>query len=537
MNKRIYILIVFVLLFFIGLLNIKNVGVYNDEASEQEILRMNIREYAELSSYGDDVVTYYENNGIIPISSSIERDHGISAYYLFSPFLPIGNISPKLLSILWHSYTYLIFFAGVIILYFICKELFHSKKLSLLASCMYFLSPRIFADGLYNNKDIVLLTLTLYCLFFGIKLIKNKNLKNAILFGIFGAFATNTRIVGVFIFGICGLFYLVEVINECIKDKKVNTKIILYGFAAIISMMIVYIIITPSIWGAGKIDLIGHLNWSLRESTKFSRWNGTVLFEGHNYVYAKNDFLPVHYLPKMILITTPIYVTISFFVGVAYLIYNIVKKGVEDSKYLILIALCAFIPFFIALVTHTKLYNGWRHFYFLYGFIIIISAYGIYNVCNYKKIKKFIYVIIGISLIFNMGVILKYGINNTAYYNRIISHKNIGKNYELDYYGVSTKHLLEQAIKNKKQDIVYICYDISNYGIHVLNYNYGALSLAEKQQILIIYSRDEYEKLLSEGKEVYMYYNNTYSENVDINNSKVIYKETSLNDIVSALYQ
>lgn len=536
MKKKLYIYIILGLCFLFGLLSIKNVGVYNDEHSEQEILMMNVREYAELMHF-NPLVKYFDQKEIIPISSSIERDHGISSYYLFSPFMLLGAKSPKILSIAWHIYTYLIFFSGVIVLYFLCKELFENNNFALLASCMYFLTPRIFADGLYNNKDIVLLTLFLHCLYFGIRFIKNKNIKNAIIFGIFGALATNTRIVGIFIFGLCGLFYLIDFIKDSIKNKKINTKELLYGFIAIISMIIVYTVITPSIWGAGKLDLIGHLNWSLRESTKFSRWNGTVLFEGVLYNYENGDILPLHYLPKLILITTPIYILVTFIIGFILLAYRIITKKENKSKYFILVLLSALIPFIISLVTHTKLYNGWRHFYFLYDVVIVLSIYAIKTLYNNKKLRNVVFILVGVSLAYNAAIVAKYGVNNTAYYNHLVSHKNIETKYELDYYGVTTRQLLSNAIKNRKNDVIYVYYDQPNFGVHILNFNYNILSNKEKEHIALIFDKNEYDKLVSLNEEVYKFYNNTYVEDTDTSKLNIVYSENCMKDIASALYK
>ena len=536
MKKKLYIYVILALCFLLGLFNIKNVGVYNDEHSEQEILMMNVREYAELIHF-TPLVNYFDQREIIPISTSIERDHGISSYYLFSPFMMLGAKSPKLLSISWHLYTYLIFFSGVIILYFICKELFKNERFALLASSMYFLTPRIFADGLYNNKDIVLLTLFLHTLYFGIKFIKNKNIKNAIIFGIFGALATNTRIVGIFIFGLCGLFYLIDFIKDSIKNKKINNKHLLYGFVAIISMIVFYTIITPSIWGAGKLDLIGHLNWSLRESTKFSRWNGTVLFEGILYNYENGDILPLRYLPKLILITTPIYILITFVIGLIGFIYNAITKKEKNTKYFILVLLSALIPFVISILTHTKLYNGWRHFYFLYGVMIVFSVYGIKFLYNYKKIRNGVFALIGIALAYNTAIVAKYGVNNTAYYNQLVSHKNIETQYELDYYGVTTRQLLSNAIRNRKNDVIYIYYDQPNFGVHILNFNYNILSQKEKEHIAIIFDKDEYDNLVSKDEEVYKFYNNTYVEERDISKLNISYSENCMKNVASALYK
>lgn len=77
---------------------LKDVGVNYDEKAEQNILRMNILEYAEIN------------------------------------------------------------------------ELWHSRKVSLFTTFIFFFTPRIFADSFYNNKDCILMTFIIISLYFGIHL-------------------------------------------------------------------------------------------------------------------------------------------------------------------------------------------------------------------------------------------------------------------------------------------------------------------------------------------------------------------------------
>ena len=73
--------------------------------------------------------------------------------------------------------------------------------------------------------------------------------------------------------------------------------------------------------------------------------------------------------------------------------------------------------------------------------------------------------------------------------------------------------------------------------MNVLLQNYNSLSGKEKQHLQVVTTEEEYNELISENKEVYIFYNNTYSNNVDVNNLKIVYKEKCMNSIISALYK
>ena len=160
-------ILLFLLLFFFGLSFLKEVGVNYDEKAEQNILKMNILEYANFLKPQSDLVKFYKEEGIVPIYQSVEKDHGISPYYLFAPFLALNKVSEHTLSFAWHMYTYILFFIGVIFCYKLIKELWNSKPVALLTTLIYFLTPRIFADGLYNNKDCILITFVFMMLYYG----------------------------------------------------------------------------------------------------------------------------------------------------------------------------------------------------------------------------------------------------------------------------------------------------------------------------------------------------------------------------------
>lgn len=533
-TKKILILIFFLIIFLLGLTKELNVGFNNDELQEQNILRSNILEYARLISPDNDVVNYLQDKGIIPISVNSERDHGISLYYIFTPLLLVGNVSGELLSILWHVYTYILFFIGVIFIYLIINHIFKNRKLSMISSLIYMFSPRIFADGLYNNKDIVLLTLILGIIYFGIKFIEDKNYKSAIILGIVAAIASNLKIIGFFAFGIIGIFYLIDYIKNSKKHKKWINKELYVGLVAIIVMAIIFLLITPAIWGNG-FNLIDFISWNISQSSKF-RWDGKVLFDGVIYDYAKGDVLPFYYLPKMIVITLPIYITILFISGIITIIYKYIKKKeLKINNYFLMIFIIMFIPILVDIVTHAKIYNGWRHFYFVYGPYLLISIYGLINIFNKIKYKKITYTILGITILFYIVGCLYYGINNTAYFNILVNDKKLEDKYQLDYYGVTAKQVLKEAIKNRKQDIVYVY--SKDFGYIRISNNYSSLSNFAKEHMVITGDTEEYNEWVSEGKEVYIFYSSYYVDKNEIKNHKKVYSIKSWGNEVCALYK
>ena len=100
---KVFVAVLFVGLFLIGLSNTKDYGRPIDEQMEQKILLMNAKEYASILGIPAQNPVY---TGIKRISESIEMDHGIAGYYLF--LLIIANTGRDTLTTTyaWHYYTY-----------------------------------------------------------------------------------------------------------------------------------------------------------------------------------------------------------------------------------------------------------------------------------------------------------------------------------------------------------------------------------------------------------------------------------------------
>mgnify|MGYP003729416623 CR=1 FL=1 len=99
--------------------------------------------------------------------------------------------------LLRHFLNYLIFFFSVYFFFLIIKKRYESNYMAFLGSFFLILSPRIFADSFYNNKDLIFLSLFIISLYYALKFLENANIKNTILFSLTSSLATDIRILGI----------------------------------------------------------------------------------------------------------------------------------------------------------------------------------------------------------------------------------------------------------------------------------------------------------------------------------------------------
>ena len=289
--------LIFTLIFTWGLCTAADYGVYFDEPSEQEILRQNLKEYAVRLGDGQ-AVAYYDRLGVQRISESVEKDHGQSAYYLLAPALRLAETDSALLHWLWHAYSWGLFTLGLLGLYLLLREMGLGFGPALAGVAMLLLSPRLFAEGHYNNKDMALLTLVLWCFYLALRLWKSPTPLRALLFSLAGALAANTKIVGLAIWGMLSVAALVSVTAR----KQWSRSAVLAALTAMVSFGGFFLLLTPAAWD-GPLE---YFQYVLKNASQFSRWTGVVLFRGQRYDQAIAP-LPRSYLPRMMLYTLPLY--------------------------------------------------------------------------------------------------------------------------------------------------------------------------------------------------------------------------------------
>ena len=430
-------------IFIIGLLTVFPYGAHLDQTSEQAILYSNVKEYAGLFGASNPLYRELDSAGVIDITQSIEKDHGMAVYYPMAWIFFVNRISPFAGNILWHGYIYVLSFCGTAALFYLLSGIFGGRVVPMFTTLLYFVTPRMFAESHYNNKDMILLSLALCTAFFGWKVHRTKSWGNVAAFSLVGSLAANMKIIGAFIWGIAGIYILLALLVRHQLDKGMVRKA-----AACIAMWLgFYLLITP----ACRMGLLEFWKYLLDSARDF-RWNDYILFAGRMYSKQVTG-MPKAYLPVMILLTVPVGILLLAVTGAFSLPSALVRfrgRNADGAWYLLAMTLSCLIPLGYAVLSGTPVYNGWRHFYFVYMAVLLLAAQGISWLSGKfrsRKGRRWLASLLGVYVfLLAAGIAASYP-HEYAYYN-ILAGKNVGERYELDYWDMSFKQAYERILQN-----------------------------------------------------------------------------------------
>ena len=358
-----------------------------------------------------------------------------------------------------HLVNFLIFFLSGIFFYKILLNRFSNVILCFFGTLMYLLSPKIYGNSFFDNKDLFFLSILTITFYFYLKYEKEKTIKNLFFFALFSAFATSSRIFGLMV----PITFLILLFFESINNRnklKILKKIIIFLFFFIIILYVHW----PYMWSL-NISNISSFFSPFKAHGSF-----IVFFDGNFY---ESSHLPLNYIPKWIFISTPLYIFLFFFMG--YTVYlkriifrfaniqmNCLNNDLWKSRYEkfdLIFFLSLFQVIAVYLSFDLNLIKGWLHFLFLNLFLIYFATLGIYQLKIYlNKKKKLIKIFYTIFLILTFEVIYKlimYHPYQSLYFNNFVNDKS--KNlYEIDYQSLSRSEAIQDIMNDSDEDIINI---------------------------------------------------------------------------------
>jgi hypothetical protein len=511
--------------FFVGFLSIgmliyKDYGIPYDEESDIHIGTINYQ------------YVFHNNPAML---TEENRYYGV----LFE--MPLYWLSNRF-TIPRHFLIFLIFFAGSVIFFFLASHLLKNRWGGLLATAMLVTSPRIFADAFYNDKDIPFLVVTVLAIWTLILLLGTVKkyhgwISASILLSlhsIASAAMISTRIPGLIIIPIS----LMVLIISFFKSPSSWLKIL----AMLVGYMILTTIFTVLFWPVLWHDPLGEFINAFNVMSKYP-WEGTVLFMGRVISAAK---LPWHYLPVWIGITTPLMVLVGFVPGVCTWIKSILNgfkhrrlnesstHEPTDSKTLewtIVVAWLS-VPIMAVFIFHSVLYDGWRHMFFIYPAIILISLLGlraIYNWLFHLVPNKFVLnVCTGLFLLLGLAepilFMARYHPHENVYFNVLAGNPNtLRERFEMDYWGLSYKQAIDYILANDPSPEIKI-FSQNSPGYSYMRYG---LPIAQRDRLVRVNNPDEANYLVSNYRwhpEDYPYKDKFYSIRVRGTEIMVVYR-------------
>ena len=441
--RRWIVAAIFLALLLTGLWMLPSRTQGGDESIENYTLSVNMKEYVGLFM-GEDSPLYQSLAQFEPIEEWRDRDYGQARSYWIWPLMQMTD-QMQAKHWLYHGHIYVTFLLGLYALYRIVWRLTGSWGWGLAGMGLLALNPRLFAESFYNNKDSMLLSLCLVVLWLGLAFAEKRSWLSCVWFGAAGAFAANARVIGLGAFGLMGLVYLAQLSLHRLWDRRAFLR----GALAVAVFLLVFFLITPASWS----DFLGFWGYYLGSSSDFSseRWNQWVLYRGAVYNPTENP-VPWHYIPWLITITTPILILA---LALAWPVLWVLRCKKERAAWcslesLFCGALCLFagLPLGYAMVVRPNLYNGWRHFYFVYASIAVLAALSGFLLWRSRRrwLRRAVAVVLGAHFLYYAGFIAVSFPHDYAYFN-LLAGPHPEQRYDADYWWISLPRVLEDILE------------------------------------------------------------------------------------------
>lgn len=279
----------------------------------------------------------------------------------------LGLRTPRVIHFCKHLLNFLLFWGALWSFHALCRRRLGDAA-ALAALLMLVLSPRIFAEAFYNNRDVVFLSAFMLSLASCERALRLRTPGALAWHALACAFATGIRVIGAAIPLLTALALLFTLSSPAPPRRRRMLRAA--GF--LLLWFALTTLLWPTLWRNPPLHF-----WRALLNNAHYPWPPPVRYFGE---YPRADQLPWHYIPVWVGLTTPAAYLILAAAGLFSALRDAAGRYFRRDPRLWLDGLmlgCMLGPWLAAVTLHSVLYDGWRHLYFCYPPLLYFSALGL----------------------------------------------------------------------------------------------------------------------------------------------------------------
>ena len=297
-----------------------------------------------------------------------------------------------------------------------------------LAMVLLAASPRYFADSMNNPKDVPFAAMTVMALYY-MSTVSERwpyiSRSTGIKIVIALALALNIRAGALLYVGyVVSLVAAFAVAERCMNWRRLADTATRLA-AVTVAVLLLGTVFWPWAQGAPLTrpfqTLLGAANYP---------WNGPVLFEGRDYGAQE---LPWYYAPWWFLISTPPVVIVGAVLSTC------VSSSRGDVPRRLALWAIAVLPVAAAIVMGSTLYDGIRHFEFIYPILVVLAASGwtaILCARHRSWLRRGAAAVLAVGLASVLTFDVRFHPNQGVYFNSLVGGpRGAFARYDMDYWG------------------------------------------------------------------------------------------------------
>jgi hypothetical protein len=434
----------------IGLLIYQDYGVSFDEGTSRDNGMVSLKHVA--NRFAPIFVAQDRTfDKVVDLATYVDRDYGV-AFEMPAQLIErlLHLYDPSAYFKLRHLLTFLACFGGVIAIYQLGTRRFSDWRLGLLGACWLVLSPRLFAESFYNDKDAVFMASFAIATNTGVRFLLRPTFGRALWHSLACAVAIDVRIMGIVLPIITIGFLGVRALQG---DLRLRTTVPVLGVYLLVTAGLV-VALWPYLWPAPWANFVQAFN-----NMKSFRWGGEVLYQGQLIVAS---LLPWHYVPVWITITTPLLYLGCFVLGTLKILRQLLRRhwrlwqGEQEMQDVLFLTL-AVAPVLAVIVLRSVIYDGWRQLYFIYPSLLLVALSGWQLAWQWrptflpaKRWSNLVLLLTGLSMAYIGFRMVRAHPYQNVYFNALAG-KDIEHRFEVDYWGLSYRQGLEYILATDKR--------------------------------------------------------------------------------------
>ncbi|WP_143434778.1 hypothetical protein [Hymenobacter roseosalivarius] len=450
-HQRLLTGLLFGLLLLTGLLLHRDYGVSADERIDRLNGMINVKYIAELVA--PELARQQANYHLIPpLKGFIDNTHGVAFEVPMAVMSFLFMRGDSQAAYYWrHFCIFLIFTAGVYALFRLSSLYLKSWRWGLLTALLLVLSPRLFADGFYNPKDIVFMALFTVGIHTLLRFLRQPSYRRALLHALVTALAVDIRSLGVLLVAFTVGMVSLELLLP--TERRTTNRQLLLGTLLYTALTPVLIVIGwPALWEAPFSNLLN----SFRSLSKYP-FRGSLLYWG-TIIHVPANPLPWHYIPGWILVTTPLAYTLAAFGGLLLTLRPLLRRWhtclrVPEHRQNLLLLLWLFGPPLLVIGLNSIIYNAWRHLFFIYPALLILAGRGLRHLYaltrHASRARVFaatlLLVAAGLEGVYTVVRMVRLHPHQYVYFS-FLPPATAERLFELDYWGLSYREGLEWVL-------------------------------------------------------------------------------------------
>lgn len=373
-----------------------------------------------------------------------------------------------------HAATHLIFLAGVVMFYRLGLRYFGDRRAALAGCVLLTFTPVIYANSFYNSKDIGFMALFIAAILTLERYRSGPSVVRAAVHAAMTAACIATRMPGT-------LIVVFTVIVEALRipaaaDRKSRTALLVFYLTLTACLTLLF---WPALWS----DPAGEFLIAAGQALKYPFGPETIVFEGRPL--SPSD-LPRRYLIASIVTTLPVAYLFLLSLGLAAGVWRVTRPGSPaetDRGADIVTLLWVGLPLLHFMIKPTHVYDGWRHYFFLYPGIVVWMVRG-WGLIRRALLGRRVISVAAAVLILAEPVhfMVRAHPNAHAYYNLLAGPKeDLPGLYTVDHWGLSYRQALEHILRHDPRDRITVgLYNQSGY------FNYLFLKPEDRERIILV---------------------------------------------------